>query len=88
MLFDGLPVLQNGELRPDLSRPGNGLVLKRSGAQTFARVPHFSRFSRSGAFPADNFRVVQSKSPTVVSKVILVPTTTPIMCATWFPEVS
>jgi L-alanine-DL-glutamate epimerase-like enolase superfamily enzyme len=36
MLFDGLPSLVNGELRPDLSRPGNGLELKRADAQKFA----------------------------------------------------
>ena len=29
MLFDGLPELRDGALRPDRSRPGNGLVLKR-----------------------------------------------------------
>ena len=36
MLFDGLPSLVNGELRPDLSRPGHGLILKRADAQKFA----------------------------------------------------
>ena len=36
MFFDGLPALVNGELRPDLSRPGMGLALKRSDAQQFA----------------------------------------------------
>lgn len=36
MLFDGLPVLKNGELRPDLSMPGNGLVLKQADAKKFA----------------------------------------------------
>ena len=36
MLFDGLPELVDGELRPDLSRPGTGLVLKQSDAQKFA----------------------------------------------------
>jgi len=36
MLFDGLPALVNGELRPDLSRPGNGLELKRAAAEKFA----------------------------------------------------
>jgi L-alanine-DL-glutamate epimerase-like enolase superfamily enzyme len=30
MLFDGLPQLVHGELRPDLSCPGNGLELKRA----------------------------------------------------------
>jgi L-alanine-DL-glutamate epimerase-like enolase superfamily enzyme len=29
MLFDGLPELRDGALRPDRSRPGNGLELKR-----------------------------------------------------------
>ena len=29
MLFDGLPELEGGALRPDRSRPGNGLELKR-----------------------------------------------------------
>jgi L-alanine-DL-glutamate epimerase-like enolase superfamily enzyme len=36
MLFDGLPRLVKGELRPDLSRPGLGLDLKRKDAQKFA----------------------------------------------------
>lgn len=36
MFFDGLPALVNGELRPDLSRPGNGLELKQADAQKFA----------------------------------------------------
>lgn len=36
MLFDGLPDLKNGELCPDLSRPGNGLIVKRADAAKFA----------------------------------------------------
>lgn len=36
MLFDGLPELVNGELQPDLSRPGNGLILRHADAQKFA----------------------------------------------------
>lgn len=36
MLFDGLPELHNGELQPDLSRPGIGLELKRTEAKKFA----------------------------------------------------
>ncbi|HUI84056.1 MAG TPA: enolase C-terminal domain-like protein [Candidatus Binatia bacterium] len=36
MFFDGLPVVVNGELSPDLSRPGNGLELKRADAEKFA----------------------------------------------------
>jgi L-alanine-DL-glutamate epimerase-like enolase superfamily enzyme len=36
ILFDGLPQLVHGELRPDLSRPGNGLELKRADAERFA----------------------------------------------------
>ena len=36
MLFDGLPQLTRGELHPDLSRPGNGLVLRRADARKFA----------------------------------------------------
>lgn len=36
MLFDGLAQLVHGELRPDLSRPGNGLELKRADAERFA----------------------------------------------------
>jgi L-alanine-DL-glutamate epimerase-like enolase superfamily enzyme len=36
MLFDGLPSLVDGQLRPDLSRPGNGLILKKADAQKFA----------------------------------------------------
>jgi L-alanine-DL-glutamate epimerase-like enolase superfamily enzyme len=35
MLFDGLPELKNGELRPDLSRPGCGLEFKRADADKF-----------------------------------------------------
>lgn len=36
MLFEGLPQLVHGELRPDLSRPGNGLELKLADAERFA----------------------------------------------------
>jgi L-alanine-DL-glutamate epimerase-like enolase superfamily enzyme len=36
MLFDGLPALEQGELRPDLSRSGNGLALREADAQKFA----------------------------------------------------
>jgi L-alanine-DL-glutamate epimerase-like enolase superfamily enzyme len=36
MLFDGLPSPVNGELRPDLSAPGNGLVLKAADARRYA----------------------------------------------------
>jgi L-alanine-DL-glutamate epimerase-like enolase superfamily enzyme len=36
MLFDGLPQLAHGELRPDLSRPGTGLELKHADAERFA----------------------------------------------------
>lgn len=36
MLFDGLPQLDHGDLRPDLSRPGNGLELRRADAEKFA----------------------------------------------------
>ena len=36
MLFDGLPQLINGELQPDLSRPGLGLELKRGEAEKLA----------------------------------------------------
>lgn len=36
MLFDGLPQLVDGELRPDLSRSGTGLELKRVDAEKFA----------------------------------------------------
>jgi L-alanine-DL-glutamate epimerase-like enolase superfamily enzyme len=36
MFFDGLPKLDRGELRPDLSRPGNGLELRRKDAAKFA----------------------------------------------------
>jgi L-alanine-DL-glutamate epimerase-like enolase superfamily enzyme len=35
MLFDGLPELVNGELHPDLSRPGCGLEFKRADAEKF-----------------------------------------------------
>ena len=36
MFFDGLPLLKDGRLSPDLSRPGNGLELRRADAQKFA----------------------------------------------------
>ena len=36
MLFDGVPQPVNGALRPDLSRPGIGLELKRTDAERFA----------------------------------------------------
>ncbi len=36
MFFDGLPQLLNGELRPDLSRPGLGLLIKQQDAKKFA----------------------------------------------------
>lgn len=36
MFFDGLPELRNGNLYPDLSRPGNGLVLRRADAEKYA----------------------------------------------------
>ena len=35
MLFDGAPVPQAGEIRPDLSRPGLGLAFRRADAETF-----------------------------------------------------
>ncbi|HEY3847153.1 MAG TPA: enolase C-terminal domain-like protein [Acetobacteraceae bacterium] len=35
MLFDGAPVPQDGMIRPDLSRPGNGLIFKRQDAERF-----------------------------------------------------
>jgi len=36
MLFDGAPVPGRGMIRPDLSRPGNGLELKRAEAARLA----------------------------------------------------
>ena len=36
MLFDGVLTPVDGELRPDLSRPGMGIELKRSDAARFA----------------------------------------------------
>ncbi len=36
MFFDGLPHRMRGELRPDLSRAGNGLELRRTDAEKFA----------------------------------------------------
>ena len=36
MFFEGVPRPVNGELRPDLTRPGFGLELKRADAQKFA----------------------------------------------------
>ena len=37
MLFDGLPDLLEGELRPDPERPGHGLELRESDAARYAR---------------------------------------------------
>jgi hypothetical protein len=36
MLFDGAPIPKNGAIRPDLSRPGNGLAFKHQDAARFA----------------------------------------------------
>ena len=36
MFFDGVPVPQRGEIRPDSSRPGHGLIFKRADAERFA----------------------------------------------------
>ncbi len=36
MFFDGFPELRGGQLRPDLSRPGIGLELKRADAKRYA----------------------------------------------------
>ncbi len=36
MFFDGVPDLVDGQLRPDLSRAGNGLELRRKDAEKFA----------------------------------------------------
>jgi L-alanine-DL-glutamate epimerase-like enolase superfamily enzyme len=36
MLFDGTPIPVNGVLHPDLSRPGNGLTIKRTDAVRYA----------------------------------------------------
>ena len=36
MLFDGLPTLEGGMMRPDLSRPGLGLEFKRADASRYA----------------------------------------------------
>jgi hypothetical protein len=36
MLLDGAPVPKDGMIRPDLSRPGHGVALKRSDAEAFA----------------------------------------------------
>jgi L-alanine-DL-glutamate epimerase-like enolase superfamily enzyme len=36
MLFDGAPQPRNGEIAPDLTRPGNGLVFKREDAARYA----------------------------------------------------
>jgi hypothetical protein len=35
MLFDGAPEPENGVLRPDRSRPGNGLELRHKDAARF-----------------------------------------------------
>jgi L-alanine-DL-glutamate epimerase-like enolase superfamily enzyme len=36
MLFDGAPVPRKGQIQPDLSRPGNGLVFKEQDATRYA----------------------------------------------------
>ena len=36
LIFDGVPEPERGALRPDRSRPGNGLTLKRADAERFA----------------------------------------------------
>ena len=36
MFFSGVPELDKGALRPDLSRVGNGLELRRAAAEKFA----------------------------------------------------
>ncbi len=36
MLFDGAPLPTGGRIRPDLSRPGNGLVFKHQDAERYA----------------------------------------------------
>ncbi|MFZ2069116.1 MAG: enolase C-terminal domain-like protein [Xanthobacteraceae bacterium] len=36
MLFDGAPIPKDGAIRPDLSRPGNGLVFKQQDAARYA----------------------------------------------------
>ncbi len=36
IFFEGLPKLVRGELRPDLSRPGNGLEVRRKDAEKYA----------------------------------------------------
>jgi L-alanine-DL-glutamate epimerase-like enolase superfamily enzyme len=36
LLFDGVPEVQDGRARPDFSRPGHGLELKRSEAARWA----------------------------------------------------
>lgn len=38
MMFDGAPVAKDGRIRPDLSRPGHGLMLRRKDAERFAAV--------------------------------------------------
>jgi hypothetical protein len=35
-LFDGVPEVREGVMRPDLSRPGHGLELKRADARRHA----------------------------------------------------
>lgn len=36
MLFEGAPMPRNGEIRPDLSRPGNGLIFREADAARYA----------------------------------------------------
>jgi L-alanine-DL-glutamate epimerase-like enolase superfamily enzyme len=36
MLFEGAPTPTDGAIRPDISRPGNGLVFKRQDAERYA----------------------------------------------------
>jgi hypothetical protein len=36
MVFDGAPIPAHGAIRPDLTRPGNGLVFKHKDAERLA----------------------------------------------------
>jgi L-alanine-DL-glutamate epimerase-like enolase superfamily enzyme len=36
MLFEGVPIPANGVIRPDFSRPGNGLAFKHQDAERYA----------------------------------------------------
>ena len=49
MLFDGAPVARDGQIRPDLGRPGHGLESRPT--------PHNTSFRRPNAMGRTRYRV-------------------------------